>query len=201
MNSTNRALNRLVIAVAGLLALVVGIALAGLATVPAIRDWYHQVAPPLQDNLSGWWRPLPLLETGTSWYWVFALVLLALVVGLFLWFIFRQGHGRQNTLLREQPTSASTTIIDAVVAEKAIQNALEHQPAIIASSVSTYQVHGTPVLKISAICRRGVSPREMTTTIEHILTAFDHTLGQEIPVFIQLSGGFRARHSRSTRTV
>jgi hypothetical protein len=92
-----------------------------------------------------------------------------------------------------------TIIIDSVVAERAIQDALDGRPEFISSRVSTYRVRDTPVLKISVTCRRGVSPRDVTNIIENTLTAFDALLGREIPTLIQISGGFRARISRSTR--
>ena len=198
MNNTNRALNRILLAVTGLVTLAIGVGLIALATVPALRSWYQRQAPILQDQLTEWWHPLPLLDTGTSWYWVIGLVLLLLVVLALLRFIFRQGHGQQPILIHEHPTPTTTTIIESAVAEHGIHQALTDHPDILSVAVSTYQVHHTPVLKISATCRRGTSPRAMTTTIENIVTTFDQLLGREIPVLIQLSGGFRARYSRTS---
>lgn len=200
MNNTNRALNRILLAVNGLLLLLIGAALIAIETVPVVRDGYQSVAPTIHKNVTEWLETLPLFNTDTSWNWVFILVALVLIVILLLIFVFRQGHGREQILVRENPTPAATTIIESVVAEQAIQSALNNHPEFITSSVSTYRVRKTPVLKVSVTCRRGVSPRDVTVMIESTLRAFDDLLGREIPALIQISGGFRARHSRSTRT-
>ncbi len=199
MNNTNRALNRALVIVIGLLALLIGAALVAVGAVPAVRAGYQSVAPEIHGNVTKWMETLPLLDTGTSWAWIFVLAVLVLIVILLLVLIFRQGRGQEQTLVRENPTPAGTTIIDAAVAEHAIQDELKNRTEFIASSVSTYRVRGTPVLKISVTCRRGVSPRDVTTMIETALATFDALLGRQIPALIQISGGFRARISRTTR--
>lgn len=200
MNNTNRALNRTLIAVSGLLTLLIGAALVAIGTVPAIRAGYRSTAPVIHDAITSWLNTLPLFGTGTSWGWIFILAGLILIVIALLTLIFRQGHGQEPILFRENPTPFGTTIIDSDVAKRAIQDALEGHAEFIASRVSTYRVHSTPVLKISVTCRRGVSPRDVTIMIQNTLTAFDALLGREIPTLIQISGGFRARLSRTTRT-
>lgn len=200
MNSTNRALNRTLLVVVGLLTLLVGASLVAIGTVPAIRASYRNVAPAIHEDVTEWMKSLPLFDTGTNWGWVFILTFLALIIILLLTFGFRQGRGQERILLRENSTVAGTTIVDSAVAEQAIQDALGGRPEFIASHVSTYRVRGTSVLNVSVTCRRGVSPREVTIMIENILTAFDALLGHQIPAVIQISGGFRARFSRTTRT-
>jgi len=200
MNNTNRALNRILVAVIGILTLLVGAALVAIATLPAIRAGYRNTAPGIHGVVTGWLKTIPLFDTGSSWGWILLLALLVLITTLLLVFIFRQGHGHQDILLREDTTQAGTTVIDSNVAEQAIQDDLDGRPEFIASRVSTYQVRDTPVLKISVTCRRGVSPREVTTMIETTLVAFDALLGRQIPALIQISGGVRARLSRTTRT-
>lgn len=199
MNNTNRALNRILLAVIGLLTLLVGAALVAIATLPAIRAGYRSTAPDIHGAVTSWLKTMPLFDTGSSWGWIFVLALLLLIVIVLLVFIFRQGQGRQDILIKEDTTQAGTTIIDSAVAEHAIQDDLDGRPEFVASRVSTYQVRGTPVLKISVTCRRGVSPRDVTTMIETSLNAFDTLLGRQVPALLQISGGVRARLSRSTR--
>lgn len=199
MNNTNRALNRAVIAVIGLLTLMVGAALAAVATIPAIRADYRMTAPSVHGALTRWLKTMPLFETGTSWGWIFTLAALAVIATLLLIFIFRQGHGQQDTLMREDTSAAGATVIDSDVAAQAIQHDLDGRPELLASHVSTYQVRRTPVLKVSVTCRRGISPRQAADLVENSLTALDALLGRQIPALIQISGGFRARLSRNTR--
>jgi hypothetical protein len=200
MNNTNRALNRTLVAVIGLLTLLIGAALIAIATVPAVRAGYRTTAPDIQGDITGWLKSIPLFDTTASWGWILVLAGLVLIVTLLLLFTFRQGHGHHGTLLTEDTSPAGTTVIDAGVAEQAIQDNLDGRPEFVASSVSTFRVRGVSVLRISAICRRGVSPRDVTQLIENALTALDVLLGHQIPALIQISGGFRARLSRATRT-
>jgi len=199
MNNTNRALNRAVVIVIGLLTLLAGAALAAIATVAAVRTDYRKEAPAAHADLSGWFKAVPLFGTGTSWGWILILAALVLIVVLLLVFIFRQGHGHHDILLREDATPSGATVIDADVAQQAIQHDLDGRPELLASHVSTYDVRGTPVLKVSVTCRRGESPRRATQLVENTLTALDTLLGRQIPALIQISGGFRARLSRRTR--
>lgn len=201
MNNTNRTLNRILIAVIGLLTLLIGAALLAIATLPGIRAAFSGTAPGISDDITGWLKTIPLFDTGSSWGWILVLAVLVLIIIVLLVFIFRQGHGHQNILLSEHTTHAGTTIIDSAVAEHAIRDDLDGRPEFIGSRVSTYQVRGTPVLKISVTCRRGASPREVTTIIEKTLTAFDALLGRQIPALIEIGGGMRARLSRTTRTL
>ena len=92
-----------------------------------------------------------------------------------------------------------TTIVDAAVPQHAIQDALDKRPEFIASHVSMYKVRRTPVLKVAVTCRRGVSPRDAATIVESKLRALDELLGRELPALIQISGGLRARATRTTR--
>ena len=200
MNSTNRALNRTFVTVIGVLTLLAGAALIAIVAVPRVRSEYRDTAPAIHGDITGWFKSTPLPGTGTSWGWILILALLVLIVVLLLILVFRQGRGHHDVLLNEHTTTTGATIIDAAVAEQAIRNELDDRPEFVASRVSTYLVRGTSVLKISVTCRRGVSPRDVVTTIEGTLAALDALLGQQIPALIQISGGFRARLSRATRT-
>jgi hypothetical protein len=199
MNNTNRALNRALVTVVGLIVLLAGAALLAVAIVPAVRVGYRATAPVVHGDVTGWLKTIPLYGTGTSWGWILVLAVLVLIVILLLVFIFRQGHGRDDTLLREDTTPEGTTVIDSAVAEQLIQQDLDGRPQFVASHVSTYRVRRTAVLKVSVTCRRGVSPREVTQLIESTLVALDAALGRQVPALIQISGGFRARLARTTR--
>ncbi|AYG03132.1 hypothetical protein [Gryllotalpicola protaetiae] len=199
MNNTNRALNRAVVIVIGLLTLLVGAALIAIATAPGVRDGYRTAAPRIHGGITGWFRTTPLFGTGTSWGWILVVAALVLIVVLLLAFIFRQGHGHYDVLLREDTTSSGSTVIGAGVAEQAIQHDLDDRAEILASHISTYDVRGTTVLKISVTCRRGESPRQLAQQVEHTLAALDTLLGRQIPALIQISGGFRSSLVRRTR--
>ena len=199
MNNTNRGANRLLILACGVLLLVVGAAATAGALVPSFRDAWRDSVDRVNSQVSTWLNQTPLGNTGVSWIMPAILILLVIAVILLVVFIVRQGRGHTGTALSESTSEHGTTIVDAAVPQHAIQDALDKRPEFIASHVSMYKVRRTPVLKVAVTCRRGVSPRDAATIVESKLRALDELLGRELPALIQISGGLRARATRTTR--
>lgn len=199
MNSTNRGLNRLLLVVVGLLLVAVGAAAATAVLLPAVRDGWKASADPVRDQVATWLQTTPLGGTGVSWIMPAVLVVIVLAVVLLVAFVLRQGRGRTGTVVDESVGEHGQTVISSKVAEEAIQDALSARPEFVASHVSTYRVTRTPTLKVSVTCRRGVSPADASAIVESTLRALDQLLGRELPALVQISGGFRARVSGSTR--
>ena len=199
MNNTNRALNRSVLVVVGLVLLTVAALLALLATQTTTQQTWTSVADTARTTVSGWFQATPLIGTQHSWLWIIALALLAAVVGLLLGFILRQGGGHSGRLISEQREDLGSTEVDSAVAEQALQQALGEHPEFLSTRVSTYRVARAAVLKISVTCRRGTSPSDVVGIVEEALGALDELLGLRIPALLQISGGFRVRTSRTTR--
>ncbi|WP_424466927.1 hypothetical protein [Pseudoclavibacter helvolus] len=199
MNSTNRGLNRLLIVALGLVLLVVGAAAAVGAWVPGAKDAWTPVSEGVQTQTSSWLQQTPLADTGSSWILVALVALIVLGIILLLAFSLRQGQGRTGTIIRDRSPETGRTIVDVSVARDALSDALDARDEFLSTSVSAYDVKRTPVLKVSATCRRGVSPRDATAIVEQNLEALDALLGKQVPVLLRLSGGFRARVQQSTR--
>ncbi|MFB2557391.1 hypothetical protein [Herbiconiux liangxiaofengii] len=199
MNSTNRALNRLLLLVVGLLLVAVGAAAATAVLLPAVRDAWTSAADPVRSQVESWLQSTPLGTTGVSWIMPAVLVLIVLAVILLLAFSFRQGRGRTGTVVEEPVGDHDRTVVASKVAEQALEDALSARPEFVASHVSTYRVKRTPTLKVSVTCRRGVSPKDASDIVESTLRALDALLGRELSALVQISGGFRARVNGSTR--
>ncbi len=134
MTSTNRALNRLLVIVVGLVLIAAGVALGAGSLLPDVQSTVSGAASdakqPVEDALSG----------GQPWIlWVVALVALVLIVVL-AWFALRQGPGRTGTLVRLEggrdastPTGGSV-VIDAKVAEQLLGDALRDDSAMSPST-------------------------------------------------------------------
>lgn len=199
MNNTNRALNRAFALVIGLLLLLGGAAIFAAATLP---DTFRGVS----SYFSGILRALGTLTQnsplpgGTGSWWLLAgAALLVLLVILLLAFIFRQGHGYTATLISEQVDDQGKIEIDSRVAERLLSDALDSNRALVASHVSTYRVHGTPVLKVAVVARRGVSPTDIAAAIDPLLSALNSVLGREIAASIQIGAGIRTRTAAASR--
>ncbi|WP_309615219.1 hypothetical protein [Salinibacterium sp.] len=199
MNSTNRGMNRTFIFIIGLLLMVVGVAVAALSLLPAFRSGWQATAPAIKRGVDDVYAASPMFSTGTSWIGLGVIALLLVLIAALLVFIVKQGRGRTRRLIRDGHTENGVTIIDAAVAEDALRDALSDRPELISTSVSTYDVRGTPTLNVSVTARRGVSPKQVSQTVEAAVHALDSVLGREIPVVVQIGGAFRARTTASTR--
>lgn len=199
MNSTNRAANRLLLLIVGLLLLVVGAAAAAAVLIPVVRDAWKNVTGQVTDQVSSWLQQTPLGDTGVSWVMPALLVLGVIVVILLIVFIARQGRGHTGIAVTEPTSEHGTTVVEAAVAEHALQDAIGSRAEFVASHVSTYRVKRTPVLKISVTCRRGVSPKDAAVIVEDAVRSLDVLLGRRLPALVQISGGFRARVTSTTR--
>ncbi|WP_043675407.1 hypothetical protein [Clavibacter michiganensis] len=199
MTSTNRALNRLLVIVVGLVLLVVGAAVATGAALPDVQSTVSGAASdargPVEDALSG----------GQPWIlWVVAAAALVLILVL-AWFALRQGHGRTGTLLRRAPgdgagsPTGGSLVIDAKVAEQMLEETLGHDASIVSIDVSAFEVKRSTVLRITAVARRGVSPMQVRRTVDEAVARWDAVLGTEVPVVIQITGGLRSSMSSGTR--
>lgn len=198
MNNTNRFLNRTLIFFVGVLLLLVGAGAAALL-VSSVRDGWKASASSIEDAVASALNATPMVATGHSWLEAAAVLLLAVACIALVVFILRQGQGRTNTLITDATSERGETRLDSSFAESLMQDALADRPEFVSSHVSTYLVRGSAVLKVTVTCRRGVNPRQVSSTIEQLLGALDETIGRTLPVLVQISGGFRSRVSGSTR--
>ncbi|QYF73261.1 hypothetical protein [Cryobacterium sp. PAMC25264] len=193
MNGTNRLLNRALVLVIGLLAVALGAAAVALVAVPDFMRAWARTAPDVTAGLTELLAGTAVGDTGASWVPFAALLIAVLVTAGLVLFIARQGRGHTERLIEADPTADGATIVDAAVAEEMLTAALHDRPEFRAVTVSTYPVHGSPVLKISATVRRGVSPRDAITVIETAVHGLDTVLGAEVPVLVRLGGGLQSR--------
>lgn len=199
MNNTNRALNRLFIFIIGVLLVALGAVAVAVGVLPGFRPGWEETAPTIRGGIDEVYGASPMFSTGTSWIGLGVLIALTLLVVALVIFIAKQGKGRTHRLIRDQQTQHGVTVIDAAVAEDVIKDALADRPELVSASVSTFDVRGTPTLNVSVTARRGVSPKQISRTVETAVHALDSVLGREIPVVVQIGGGFRARTSAATR--
>ncbi|RFA23350.1 hypothetical protein [Subtercola boreus] len=199
MNSTNRGANRTVILLAGLVLLALGLVSLALGALPGFSRAFDDAAPGVTSTLTDALKATPFSATGHSWLWLIAAPVLLVFAVLFVVFIARQGRGHTRALLSQKPTDDGSTVVDASVAEDLLKESLASHPELVGSRVTTYDVKGTSVLKVSVSCRRGVSPVDARDLVEQQLIALDALLGTTVPALIQVSGGFRTRTAGVTR--
>ena len=189
MNTTNRGLNRVFIFVVGLLLLAAGGVAITLATVPAATSQWRSVAASLTRGAQPW---VAAPTIGRASLLVLGIIVVAIVlIVLLVAFIARQGHGHSAAALQQRDGSTSTRI-DLAIPRALLEEHLGKRDELVGLRVSAYEVRGTPMLKITARCRRGVSPSVVAEVIGRSIADLEEIVGTDVPAFVQLTGGFRA---------
>lgn len=189
MNSTNRGLNRLLILVVGLLLIAAGGVAIVLAAVPSVTSQWRSTSKQLAAGAQPWVAD-PTIGKASLLVLGVALVALVLIL-LLIAFIARQGHGRSAAALQQHDGTTSTRI-DLAIPRALLEEHLARRDEIAGVRISAYEVRGTPMLKITARCRRGVSPAVVAELIGRSIDDLERIVGTDVPAFVQLTGGFRA---------
>ena len=201
MNSTPALLNRILLTALGLLLLGSGLLLVLLATVPSMGTWWHSWS-------SGAWGGINQLFDSTrfpgrpeSWLWIVVAVALLALMGLMVAWMAQQGKGKSSLLAAEyDPGDTPGDVrIGGGVAEQALRYALEGRPDLAGATVTTYEVKGSPALKVRLLPRQGVAPHLLAAEVAGLVDALEAVVGKEVPVLIHIGAGARTRFSRAER--
>ncbi|MDQ6753969.1 MAG: hypothetical protein M3017_11270 [Actinomycetota bacterium] len=201
MNGTPRVLNRVLLALIGLLFLGTGGLLIALAAVPAAGLWWQGWAQPATQQLVALAARTTLPGQGSSWIWIVASLLLVLIVVLMVAWVANQGKGRVNILAEgyDEDGAPGRVAISGSVAEQALKAALADRTDLVGSTVTTYEVQGRPGLKVRVLPRKGVSPHKIAAEVSALIEALDLVMGLQTPVLISIGAGARAKFTRAER--
>jgi len=212
VNTTPRVLNRIVLAVVGLLVLAAGAAGLALLTLPAVASWWGATAPRLGEGIDGLRSRTTLEGQSDTWLWIALAAALLLVIALTVLWIAAQGRGRTGFYAsvgdRRRGTAraqhddggtAGTVTIAAAAVEQALKAALLQRSDLVGASVSTWEVRGVPGLRVRVFPRKGVPPYTVAAEISRLVEALDAVTGYRTPVLISISSGARVRFTRADR--
>jgi hypothetical protein len=201
MNSTPTLLNRILIAVLGLMLLAVGVLLMLLAAVPAVASWWHAWSPGVWNGVNQAFNDTRFPGRSESWLWILVALALLVLIGLMVAWVAQQGKGRANLLAVEyDPGEVPGDVrIGGGVAEQALKHALANRPDLAGATVTTYDVKGSPALKVRLLPRQGVAPHLLADEVYALVAALENVVGKKIPVLIHIAAGARTRFSRAER--
>ena len=201
MNSTPTLLNRVLLAVLGLKLLAVGALLILLATVPAVAAWWHAWSGAAWNAANQAFNATRFPGRPQSWLWLVVALALLVLIGLMVAWVAQQGKGRSNLLASEyDPGEVPGDVrIGGGVAEQALKQALSGRPDLASASVTTYDVKGSPALKVRLLPRQGVAPHLLAEEVAGLVAALESVVGREIPVLIHIGAGARTRFGRAER--
>lgn len=192
MNDTNRALNRVLLAIVALAALTVSAAAVLLVAVPTAPALWAAIARQVVRTSDRAFGASLGPGVGLSAAALIALGVAVVFVLLLVAFIVRQGRGATSTVVTVG-TDAGSAEIDVAVPAALLADRLSAVPGVAAANVSAYRVRTTPAVKVTVRCRRGASPRLIADALDEAVGRLHGALGVPLPVFAQLVGGFRAR--------
>ena len=197
MNTTNRAANRALLVLTGLVLIASGAAAVLIAALPAFasgwKAWFADASSGLPT-----WTTAPVAGT-VDWLAIAAGVVALIIALLLIAMIVRQGRGHAAAVLERRISAAGRARIDLAIPRTLLGEHLDADPDVLANRITAYSVRGTATLKISVRARRGASPRRIADGVVQALHALDAVLGEEVPAYVQVSGGFRARTSARAR--
>jgi hypothetical protein len=201
VNSTPALLNRILLTLLGLILLGAGVLLLLLATVPPVASWWHSWSAGVWSGINRLFDATRFPGRPESWLWIVVALALLALMGLMVAWIAQQGKGRSNLLAAEyDPGDTPGDVrIGGGVAEQALRHALEGRPDLAGATVTTYDVKGSPALKVRLLPRQGVAPHLLAVEVAGLLDAMEAVVGKEIPVLIHIGAGARTRFSRAER--
>lgn len=204
MTSSNRFLNRLLLVVAGVVALAVGAFLVvaslpgdGRSTGGTVRGAVSTASSSVRDALAA--TPLdPAGGTGGSWLAVALAALCLLLVVVFVVGASAHGGGRTNrVLVHDEPAGA--VAISSAFAETAIVDALERRRDVVSVGVSAWTVRGAPALKIRVRVAAGAAPAPVVAATSDVVRGLDRVLGEAVPVLVEVVGSSTVKRGSDSR--
>lgn len=196
MNNTNRAVNRTVLLLVGLVLTALGAAVILAGTWPPAREVWTGTGEAGTSWLEQAARVTQIGGTTLTWLAVGALlVILVLVVLLIVTVVRTVSGGRSGTVLRS--SGAENPIGRVTVTEAFASDALTHSLAgrdeILSTKVTANDVKRQPVMHVSLTPRQNTSPRELAAHVDGLLQNLARLTGQDPPTYISIHTGLRAR--------
>jgi hypothetical protein len=185
MTRSNRTMNRILLFVLGLVAIIA--ALIGGAGV----------LPPVRDALSPYVTLPKSLTIDTASLWIVAVVCIVLIVLSIIW-IFTRGRGGTNIALREDADDDQVTVNVGLVRD-VIEHELSEVRDVVGTRVDLYRVRKQRAARVRVSVRRGGDAATVLEAVDRALATLDRVLGRQVPTLVHLTGGTKAVLSKKVR--
>ncbi|WP_416403873.1 hypothetical protein [Arthrobacter sp. LFS091] len=199
MRRTNRALNRILLAILGIILLGAGAVLIAAGTLPGVADTWTTIGSNLTDQVRQLASTAPIPGPARSWWLVAGIGVLLLGAGLSAAWLASQGGGRTPRLAERSEGADGRTVVDVGLISAAVQDALSGNRNVLATSVSAWESRQGTALRLRMEARHGSSPRELADTAEQLVRQIDSWLGHPVPVLVRITSGARTRTSGAQR--
>jgi hypothetical protein len=202
MNNTNRALNRIVLLLIGIVFLLLGAAAVAVIAWPAAAEYWTRAG-----EASGAWIEQAIETTmigATTLSWI-ALAVLALILLLVILLIVALlgtiGGSRSHLVFRSnaQENPLGRLMVEEGFVSDALKHSLGQRDEILFSNVTANDIRKQPVMHVSVTPRQNTSPRHVAEDVDQLVTNLAAMTGRELPTFISIHSGFRAKLAHDQR--
>ncbi|ANG85054.1 hypothetical protein [Microbacterium aurantiacum] len=201
MNSTNRALNRIVLLILGIVLVGIGGIVATAASVPVVADTWATSAEAVQQWATGAWESTQIAGTQLTWVAVALLAVFVLLIALLITLVARGVRGRRQTAFGATGANseAGRVTVTEGFASDLLKNALTERDEILTAKVTASDVKKQPVLHVSVTARQNTSPVAVAETVDQLVTNLAALTGRRLPTYISVHSGLRARLAHDQR--
>ena len=203
MNDTNRALNRTVLMIVGVILLIGGGAAATAAALPAVGDVWTSSGKAAVDALRAAGDATAIPGTALSWAVIGAAVIAIVVAVVLFASLTTLVSRRSRTVLRSsgsQTPLGRVTITEGFAAD-AVKNSLAREGDVVAASVTAHTVRDEPVLHVSITARQGADPRRVVDHVDRLMDGLAAVTGADTAAYISIHGGLRSRFASDAARV
>lgn len=205
MNNTNRALNRVVIFLVGLVLLVVGAAAGALVFWPWWASRWEDAGRTAETAVTDTLEATPMSGADYSWLLPVAVAVLLVIVIVMITIIANLGGGGSREVYRkpisERDGSSDRLLIDTSFAAEALKNSLDKRPDLVSSTVGAFTVKRQPVLHVGVTPRQGVSPRLIAQETDTLVNSLAMVVGDAPAAILTIHSGLRAKLGRDQRVL
>ena len=197
MTSSNRVINRVILALLGLVAVAASLSLAALSVDPAALGLTGLGLAGVERGVSGALEAARAAIAGIQltptvlWSIVAAC---ALLIALALVWILTRGRGRTST-----PVAVDGVELDIRVVQQVLQHELRAAPDVVGVHAASYRDRRTPVVRVRIDVRRGADLVRLMAAVDDAIARLDRTLGTDLGILVHVATGFRTVLSREHR--
>lgn len=201
MNDTNRAFNRFMLIVIGLVMLGLGGAVITVFAWPAAADFWTNATTTGRSWLENAIAASALGTGALSGIALAVITVIVVLIALLIVALTRLGGGRSKTLVGAERTEndLGRVQVRAAFASDALQNSLGNRGEILFSSVRARTVRKQQVMHVSVTPRQNTSPRQVADDVDTLARNLSTLTGEEIPTYISIHSGLRAKLAHDQR--
>ncbi len=201
MNNTNRALNRTLLLIIGLLFLGLGALGIAIMSWPTASDIWTSAGKDARTWLDEAIAATAIAGGSLSWIGIGAVVAILIVIVLLIVALFSIAGRRSKTAFRSsgaQNPLGRVTVTESFVSD-AVKNSLAGRAEILSTQVTANDIRREPVLHVAVTPRQNTDPRELVDHIDKLLTNLATLTGRDSATYVSIHTGLRARLAHDQR--